>query len=207
MAKMETLVANFDNNALNGWLPLGVGTATVANGEIEITTTGASGDYAYLQSPTTYDLTGSYAFVRLVSAGSQAANFDTIPLAISLDGNNDVHFDINSNNMATYQKVATVQTVVGSTTTYNALIHRYLRIRENGGIIFFEYSTDGRAWISFNSVANPFAITSVNAFVMAGSFGVVAASTLKVDNFNYSGRLYTNNSILRPHPFSPGLAR
>ena len=58
------------------------------------------------------------------------------------------------------------------TLTYDAYQHRWLRIRESGGTIFWDTSPDGATWTNRRSTAAPFAVTSVTAQLL----GSVAAN-------------------------------
>lgn len=211
MALIETLIDNFDENTITAlWALSGPGTPAnqikCQNNRLELTSDAISGDYFTISSASLYDLTSSYVKIQLINAGSQATNFDCIPLLV-VNGTNELWWDINGNTMTANQKVSGVSSGIGSSATYNSSIHRWLRIRELSGTTFFEYSTDGRAWFNFTNTPNPITVTALAGGVQVGQFGTASASTFVVDNFNWNGRLYINNPNLRPYPFSPGLAR
>lgn len=181
---------NFDSNVINAnlWALSGSGTPAnqikCVNQEIEITTDAVNGDYFTIASVENYDLTSSYVLMKLVSAGTQAANQDCIPLLLNIDANNELWWDINGGTIAAFKKVAGSQASI-STASYSSSTHKWLKIREAGGTLFWDYSTDGFSWINFTSLSNPFAITSVEPGMQGGQFGAAAATTFKYDNFNW----------------------
>jgi hypothetical protein len=54
---------------------------------------------------------------------------------------------------------------------------KWLRLRESGGTLFFDYSADGTNWTSLTSVADPFTLTSFNAVIQQGSYTAVDPQT------------------------------
>ncbi len=209
MALIETLIDPFDSNTiLAQWSLSGPGTPAnqilCKNNRLELSSDGVNGDYFTMSSVSTYDLTGSSLKIQLVSAGNQLTNFDCIPL-LAVNGTDELFWDINGGTISVVKKVAGVQTTILSS-TYVASAYKWLKIRELGGTTYFDYSTDGRAWFNFTNLANPITVTSLVGGVQVGQFGVAAADTMIVDNFNYHTRM-AQSPGLRPHPFSPGLAR
>lgn len=208
MALLETFRDNFDDNTITGWTKAGADFTKIAevNNELEITSTAATTNYYTLESTSSYDLTGSSTFIQVLSAGNQAlASFECI-FYISVDANNKVYFDINTNIIYVRKVVASVNTVVAQM-AYSSIEHRWLRFRESGGNLYFYYSRDGRTWNIFTTpLANPWAVTSIFVACQVGTFASEAsAATCKFDNLNYVYATPTNR--LRPRPFKPGIAR
>jgi hypothetical protein len=54
-------------------------------------------------------------------------------------------------------------------------VHKWLRFREAGTTLYWDYSTDGSSWTNLNSLANPFGTTS---FDIALQTGIYAAETV-----------------------------
>lgn len=206
MALAETLRDSFNTNTTGQWSSFSTGTKTFANDSYMHTTDGVNGDYGSSQSTASYDLTSSYFFVQLVSIGSGAANTDCQPLIAQIDVQNLLNLSVNNGVIQCFKKVTNVQTQVGSNLTYDPKVHRWFRLRESGGNTFWDYSTDSNIWVNITSTANPIAVTALFIGMGGGQFGVVAATTFIFDNFNVKSNARLG-ARLRPHPFSPGLAR
>lgn len=189
---LEYLVDSFNNNIQNTaqWVLEGPGTPSnqikFVNNQIEITTDAIANDYFDCGAIELYDLTASSAQLNLVSAGAQLANQDCIPIFLALDGSNELWWDINGGTIASFKKVAGAQATI-NTATYSSSTHKWLRIREAGGTIFWDYGSDGRTWINFSTLATPFAITALQPGLQGGQFGAAASTTFKYDNFNFTG--------------------
>ncbi len=69
---------------------------------------------------------------------------------------------------------------------YDALAHRWWRMREENGFILYETSSDGAAWTLRSSVANTHDVTSVYIGLVAGMYlpEPVAPGEMKFDNLN-----------------------
>ena len=212
MALMDSLTDSFNDNSIAAkWTPNDGGAHIFErNYQIEITSTTAT-NYFILASTANYDLTGSYAQARLVSVGNQAlVSYEVYPVTLVIDANNQLQFLVNQNVISAGAIIAGVQTGFVSTLTYSATLHKYFRIRESGGSIFWDYSADSRIWTNYNTatVAGTFAVTSLQAQILAGNYAAEASTTLaRFDDFNIGIGAKLNNNGLRPHPFSPGIAR
>lgn len=189
MPLLQTLVDGFDGSSLNSVLWSNFTSAgttfAVGGGVITFTTTTVAG-YSGLQSQSsTYDLTSSFAMVQVVSAGNQAlASLEVVPMEVDKDSSNKLFWYINTNSITAFKTVAGVQASVAST-AYNSAIHKWLRIQESGGRIYYDYSTDGLIWTNFTNLVNPFVITAVFVAPSVGTFAAEASGTSTVfDNFD-----------------------
>lgn len=184
LSKAETLQDNFDDNSINAikWDNLVPAQIIEANGQIEATSTLASG-YYYLASHLTYNLTGSYVMAKLVDAGNQALT--SLEALIRLeDGNNALYWSVNGNQIKAYKQVAGVTTQVGASSSYAAHQHRWFRIREHGGTIYWETSICGVIWETRQTQANPITVTSLTAMIGVGTWAAEASTTVvKWDSF------------------------
>lgn len=180
----ENWVTNTIDPAL--WFNWGGAQVTVSNQLLNITSTLASGYYG-IELASAQDLTGYSVTNQLVnSGGTTITSFETYPLFVSKrnDQTNSVFWLINATGgMLAYKKVNGVNTVLAST-TYNAAVHKYFKIRESLGTIYFEYSTDSTNWVAFASVSSFFPATNVTIGQFAGTFSTeVATTTTQFDNF------------------------
>ena len=212
MAKMHTLQDYFNGTALQTslWTQF-----TASGGTCTYATTGASMNYpnptntsndADIASNTTYDLTGSYGLVQVTNAPSglnSDANF-----RMKIDTTNYVQWQQEGTTLLGAYVVGGVQTIKINL-TYNATTHRWWRIREDAGTTYWDTSSDGLTWTNRASNANPITLTALTMQFAAVSFGADTALTpFTFNRFNaplLGAKL--RNAGLRPHPFSPGLAR
>lgn len=179
------------------------GTISFVNNEVEFTSSTSSG-YNQVESVNSYDLTSSYVFAQLVNAGNQSIpSLEAILYWFDVTNNNKVFFLVgDGGSIAAYKVVAGVQSQVASG-TYNSSTHKWLRIRESGGTIYWDYSTDGITWTNFTSLANPFAITSGRLAMQQGTWqtetltSVVKWDNLNINRFTIPAPLIINQAVNR----------
>lgn len=133
--------------------------ASVSAGELHLN------NGAQLSSVDTYDLTASYALVKVVTASDYAALF----LYSVARG---PYFECDGSDLSAF----TFPGGQVATAAYNATSHRWWRIREAGGTVYWETSPDGSTWSAFGSTA--FAVSNNEG---VGLFGGTATV---FDNFN-----------------------
>ncbi len=165
MALLETLQDNFDDNSIDAgkWNTFTANSGTIVESGGKIICTPANstvGSDSELNSATNYDLTASYAFVNLkqaTSGGGCETNF-----RLFKDGSNSIYMQkYLDGNLYAVVLQAGIQ-IYNTSAAYNSTNHAWLKIRESGGTIFFDVSTDGVTWNNFGSHLNPiFAITSL----------------------------------------------
>lgn len=182
----ETLEDNFNDNSIDAglWEDDAVGGFTLSetNQHIEIVTH-VDGGYAELRSANLYNLIGSYAFVQMVDAGNQALESFGITFFIvddEDDGDDEGLFWQIDN--------GTISAFVGNdeldSDTYDPDVHKYLRIREASGVIYFDYSSDGFNWTAFASDTPVYSYAASGIGVAVGA-SLEASSTAAIfDNFN-----------------------
>jgi len=183
---MADLSDSFNDGTIGAvWGSYGTTTTVAEKGGCLVFNTSTSTGYGGLDSATTYDLTSNYAFMQLLNAGNQAlASMEVVPVKVTLDANNNLFWYVNGGNIIAYKTVATTLTNIAST-TYNAAIHEWFRIREASGTTYYEYSSDGISWTIFTSLANPFALTALTVDPSVGTYSAEASGTTVImDNFN-----------------------
>lgn len=143
--------------------------------------------YGGQSSNSAYDLTGASVFVNIANVGSQVlVSCESVPLEVNFSSSaNRLFFYVNGGNISCFKTIAGAQTQVGSSATYNSTTHKWLRIRESGGTIFFDRSTDGKTWTNMTSVANPFAVTALFVATSLGTYANEASSTtMKITSYS-----------------------
>lgn len=189
MALLGTLKDTFTGTTIDTakWTNWGT-THCTQNNQLTITTTTAAAYFGMDSVTTTYDMTASVASVKMVNAGNQAlTSLEVYPVLITKDANNTVSWLISGGNISCQKKIAGVATQQGSSAAYSSSTHKYFRIREAGGTVYWDYSTDSETWTNQTSitVASLFAVTSVSATIITGNYAIEASTTTAVyDDFN-----------------------
>lgn len=204
MAATATLKDSFDDGVRNASLWTSTGTNTVLTERsdcLALTTSTATG-YGSYYSVATYDLTGSSATIQVVGVGNQSlGSFELYPVNLILDAGNFVFWIITAGSIYAFKKVASVNTQL-ATTTFNANTHRWLRTREEAGTTYWECSPDAVSWTVFASLANPFAVTSLQFELSAGTYAAEASGTTAyLDSLNIPPTSSLGNN---PRPIRAG---
>lgn len=213
--KAQNFKVSFDGNVINTgeFTAAGVGTIVATGGALSITTQASAANYNSVSSVPTFDLSGSAIHIQCTNAGNQAlASLEVYPIELALDGSNSVFWLITANSIQAWKKIATVGSIIGSSTAYDANVHRFFRIREDGGTVYWEYSTDAVGWVVFQTelVANLFAVTNLYCVITVGVYAAELSATTGIfDNLNIT-KTPTNTLFfkrVRPAIFTPGRAR
>ncbi|HEY0018209.1 MAG TPA: hypothetical protein VGC13_17980 [Longimicrobium sp.] len=187
MAKAHTLVDNFNDNAQDTarWLSSTGDRLSEVNERVEIRPIGNTAQAFYnYRSLTTYDLTDSEFRIELVRApfGIYGAG---AYLQATLGSGDRVQFQVTGGNL-------NADIVISNTTTklaripYDPVAHRWLRIREAFGTVYWEVSADGTVWhVVASRSPHPITLTAVYALFGGGTLVAVPAPGVVVfDNFN-----------------------
>ena len=187
MAKAHTLVDNFNDNQLDPTLwtafPSASTTVREVNGRLEIRPlSGTTGTYS-ISSVSAYDLTGSQVAVEVVRTLRASTNVSVYLYAWQDASNYVIVFVANG-------RLTAARTVGGTYTDlrvvpYDPAVHRWLRLREQLGITYWEFSADGVTYTVLHQAPNPITLTSVQFTLGAGVFVALPDTGLAVfDNFN-----------------------
>ncbi len=134
-------------------------------------------------SAATYDITGDGAFVTvgtMVATGVAAYAL----WGFLIDASNQIRWFQQSGTLKAQKIVAGITTDLFSV-TWSSTTHKYLRIRESGGTIFFDTSTNGTSWTNRASIVGvPFAVTALYVEIVAGCGNVASPGSFKLDEFN-----------------------
>jgi hypothetical protein len=189
MAKAHTLVDSFGDNAINSarWNTFGAPTPDrlrEVNGRVEIRLPNAAGaSYSGFSSVSRYDLTDSEFSIELVRAARQADGIETY-MDLVLDGNNQLHLGVENGILYSIEQIAGTN-AVRRKVPYDPAAHRWLRIREQGGTIFWEASPDAEHWTVLAERGAPFAVTALELEFGAGAYQAVASPGMAIfDNVN-----------------------
>jgi hypothetical protein len=82
------------------------------------------------------------------------------------------------------KKVGGTRTTVAAV-PYDAAAHRWLRLREQAGTLFYEASPDATAWAPLCAIAVPFALNAIQIDIAGGAWNPVASpGVIVLDNVN-----------------------
>jgi hypothetical protein len=181
----KNLIESFNSETFGGrWINWGGAQCVATDGKLKIDTT-TSANYYGIDSQERLDLTGSELVIEVLDVGNQSlASLEVNPIDLLLDTDNHLLWLITNGDLGAYKKVAGTLSLVASV-TYNATDHRWLRIRESGGTIYWDASPDRSTWTQIGSLATPFAITSLLLTISIGTWQAEAsASSMTCDNLN-----------------------
>lgn len=198
--KFETLIDNFNDNSLDSglWTNWGGANVTEQNQRLETVGSTVASDYFGIDSAGFYTLVGSYAFCQLVDKGADHASRVVQPVGLNRNADNTVYWEYNNGFLRCWKQVATTYTQVGTDLAYNSTNHKYLRLREASGTVYWDYSADGVNWSNHASetVANLFNMTglSVTTGLVGNEATVTSASYAHFDNFNVIPSVSTSST-------------
>jgi regulation of enolase protein 1 (concanavalin A-like superfamily) len=98
--------------------------------------------------------------VEVPTLTSGAQNFSAW-IVLEQDWDNGVEIEVDNGQLTfNYQMAGTWST--GASLPYNATQHRWWRIREQGGSMYWETSADGTSWNTNLQLAAPIAVTALD---------------------------------------------
>lgn len=158
-----------------------------AGGHLEIPV--VVNDYTYINTVDTWDLTGGailFEMLQNANRGSSEYGSITFQAAVIVDGSNRIEFLIGGGEGAEIKLREVVNnTPSDSTIIYNSALHRWFRIREDGGDVYWETSKDGAVWSIRRSKSTALDLSSVNVQFTAGSYDDEDnPGTVSIDNVN-----------------------
>ncbi len=174
-APLDKMQDAFNDTSIDGarWsVRQGQGAATESGGTLNLVPNPSSGSVSILvSSASTWALKGSQAAVRAVRVPSSAGNID-LQYSLMIDGNNYLQWFYQGGVLYAFWCKAGARTQVAKL-TYSVTAHAWWRIRESGGRVYWETSTDGAVYSTRASVSTSalFAITSLKASFYLETWG------------------------------------
>ncbi|MEW5925858.1 MAG: hypothetical protein AB1941_00055 [Gemmatimonadota bacterium] len=181
MAKAHTFVEDFNDNSPDTTRWWVFGDLREVNRRMEVRlASGAANSYAGYTAKGTYDLTGSEIRVQLV----QAPRTGQARLRAYLSDGNELSIGLVDGLFRCEQQVGGAYTVFLAI-PYDAEAHRWLRIRELNGTVYWETSPDACAWNALYTNPAPFSLTAVSPGIFCGTYmAAPAPGTAVFDNLN-----------------------
>lgn len=188
MALLETFTEDF-GSALDGAKWGTFGTAAASGGQLVVACRNTYGNGIY-QIVDGWDLEGSYLWFQ--ADGFQGGTPTTCMLAYKLEQSDDNTYSVSWevdlwNNLTAKYAAGAGDQVLRQDTAWNATTHKFLRIREDSGTVYYDYSSDGSSWNNYTSVAVSTVginINDVKLVIFAGAFGADQSSDALSDNVN-----------------------
>ncbi|MBV8761674.1 MAG: hypothetical protein JO257_30550, partial [Deltaproteobacteria bacterium] len=177
----STLRDDFNSGVIDdrwaGQFTSGTCTYGESNGHVTIALDTAGGEECALRSATGFDLTNDAVFTEVVSAPGLAQTY-TVLRASQQNGDN-VELSIAGTTLDCAQIINSSYSTSCSI-PYDAVAHRFLRLRGSAGMIAWETSPDGMTWTTRAQVASPIALDAVFLTIAAGTNGAPAMASQAV---------------------------
>ncbi len=178
MAKTETLTDQFTTQSAK-WSGYTASTV-VSSGVLTITPTGS---YPNIYSSLSYDLTSSYVMVQLVQPPNVGNGSISAAMNVEVSTNNEESIGWSNGELFFSEKIGGV--VSETTIAYNATNHKWLRMRESAGTIYWETSADCISWTTQRSKTAGLTLTSVRVVLYSGYWDTEPSpGTAIFDNLN-----------------------
>jgi hypothetical protein len=152
LLKIANLTDNFADNSIDAlkWAVAIGGAATLQETgthlAMTLPTSAVLGDIAAIETLNRYNLIGSSMSIRAVEVPNNLTQASaTFTWRLDAAGNNWVRLVEQGGILYAERKVSGYQTAIGNV-PYDPVAMLYWRIREHGGLIFFETSADSMAW-------------------------------------------------------------
>jgi hypothetical protein len=184
---------NFDTNTLDPsrWTATPNGsTVAAANQELEITHPAGSWTKGMLESAP-YEQAGRSVRLHVIRPANEAkstqSGFGETSVTLWVDSTHFAEFFFASGSLTAWSDNGSSSGEVNLTPSwpaYNPATMQWLRFRESGGTLYFDYaggSTSPEAWTTLASVADPFPMGAVKLRIVAGS-NVSVTDTAKFDD-------------------------
>lgn len=140
--------------------------------------------YAAYYSSRGFDLTGSSLVVEVPQtppSGLPGASF------IGLDGpdSTELEMRLSGGQLELHVVLAGGDDQKLGSVLYSAAAHRWWRIRESGGTVYYETAPDGKLWSTRAEIPVPFAIDALDLYLGAGAYqNVPSPGAAHYDNLN-----------------------
>ena len=126
----------------------------------------ATGSFNAIRSKS-FDFTGKGVHAQLVTTPNAAVASAECWFTLSITNDNKIEFQVVGGTLYAKKTVGGSPTEITST-AYNSSVHKWLRMREDSGTTYWDYSTSGSSWSNLTSQANPITMTSLGFEVGAG---------------------------------------
>jgi hypothetical protein len=188
--KVEGLIDNFSTDSLSTKWQGSYGDTAITGGQAVIPINSDYGDA--LIATGSYDFEESSIYLELASIPSTSGTKEVF-IEASINSNNKFGFKISGGNL----NFVLVQSATENTTniTFSDSTHRWLRLRESAGTLYWDTSTNGTSWTNRRSITYTIDASSLFFGIAVGYYGSESASSLIIDNVNF---INTANTTVTP---------
>lgn len=143
------------------------------------------GQYGGYESLVNYDLSETFVMSQVVNSGNQVLELDCVAVEIRATGDT-YNWIISGGNLIAHKFLEGIDTNLRQDVAYDSNVHKYFRIRESGGTIYWEYSTTGveGSFTVYTSETASILFTNMQVAIVAGIWGAAGSTTCQFDNFN-----------------------
>lgn len=172
------------------WYASDAATGIVTGGQMRLVPTEA---YHYVEAVDDWDLTKSAVCFELVENAKAGLGSIATTLSVGTDWDNAVEFEIAGGRSALGRQSFTMREIVaeefdGESMAYFPATHRWFRLREDLGVVYWETSADGAAWTVRRSKATVLDLSSVSVrFVSSFWDAETDPGYASIDNVNLAG--------------------
>jgi hypothetical protein len=193
MPKLSTRVWDAGARDDANWSGWNTDYHSIDNGGFKITPPGNTSGSWPLFRVEPEDMTESWVSVELRQALTAAGTVTTqfLCIADSPTNANYVGFSLNNGTLTFRRRVAGTNN--DTSTTYNATTHKWLRLRESAGTVYWDTSTDGVTWTNRRLNATGLTLTAVTVY-MNGAVSSTAVS-------NPGSAIFDNINLPSPRAF------
>jgi hypothetical protein len=180
-AKTEYLTDRFDTKDTVEWNY--TGNAAVSGGRLQITPTSGY-DVNRIITQNLYDLTGSSIVTELAQTPNLGNGTTQAYVIARINGTNYEAIGYSGGKLYMDESVAGIPST-DIATTYDPVAHRWLRMREASGTIYWDTSPDGVTWTNRRNKAAGISLTALYIQVESAYFGTEPSPGVAVyDNVN-----------------------
>lgn len=202
MTKLHDLVDPCDS--LNASLWFAYGTTSSTGGRLRMV---PQAGYSGIASHNFYDASSSSITAEVPSAPGARVGVSAIPLQLAVSTHLETRqllYEIAAGFLISYYKDG-ASLITSTMDDYDPVAHRFLRIRESGGVVYWDVSADNVTWDPFDQWTRTFDVSSVRVDVATGIWdGGSATGHLEIDNINYVPPLSIDDNGLRFYSVRPG---
>lgn len=192
-----SLVDSFDTGEFfPNWESLSDASCTIARGggNLAMSFTGAGPSFCGIDSRHLFDLRDSEVVLDAALVPQQPGF--AAYLTLSRVGDDDTRVEINRGSDLVFRQTVDGAEVGTGSTPYSAVNHRYWRLRESDGTIFWDTSPDGSSWTTQGEASAMFDLGQLQISAGTGYFGDGAPIIARFGGVNaVSANAYTQGPI------------
>jgi hypothetical protein len=185
--KATSLTDDFkDSSKLAHWKDAFVapGCKRTISGDIVFEYDGNMASGCSMDSSHAFDLTGSHVSIRLIEASYSPSNqFLGAGLMVRRDRDNNLRIRRTGDTLRTEKYEDNLQTA-STSQPFDKNNHKWLRIRESGGKVYFETSADGTNFAEISNTTFKYPLTEMDVLFGPDNVQSGTKGTIKLDDYN-----------------------